>query len=177
MDKINKKIGSFPGKFLPPHLGHVSMIRECAKKCDELWVVVADSEKNSRELCEKAGLPYISARLRIKWLKKHFKNEKNIKIIYMNEDKLSTFPAPMAEWSDAFKKVTKHKVNMKFADESYRELNEKHFAECEFVCFDRLKINVSGTKIRTEPKKYFDFIIPEAKPFFRKIILKKQNTK
>lgn len=176
MNEQIKKIGAFPGKFLPPHLGHVSMIRECAKKCDELWVVVSDSAKNSKALCAKAGIPFMSAKLRIKWLKRHFKNEPYIKIKYLNEDKLSTFPAPMAEWSAAFKKATKHKVNMKFADESYRELNELHFPECEFVCFDRLKINVSGTKIRTEPKKFFDFIIPEAKPFFRKIILK-QNKK
>ena len=171
MDKKVKKIGAFPGKFLPPHIGHVSMIRECAKKCDELLVVVADSEKNSRALCKKTNITYISAKLRVKWLKAHFKNDKNIKVIYMNEDKLSTFPAPMKEWSDAFKKVTKHKVNMKFADESYRELNELHFPECEFVCFDRQKINISGTKVRENPEKYFDFIIAEAQPFFRKIIL------
>ena len=93
----------------------------------------------------------------------------------MNEDKLSTFPAPMKEWSDAFKKVTKHKVNMKFADESYRELNELHFPECEFVCFDRQKIDISGTKVRNDPEKYFDFIIPEVQNHFRKIINKKKS--
>ncbi len=170
MKEKNKKIGAFPGKFLPPHLGHIQTIKDCAKKCDELWVVVCDSAKNSRRLCESAGIPFISAKLRLKWLKAHFKNYKNIKIKYMNEDKLSTFPAPMKEWSDAFKKVTKNKVNMKFADESYRELNEKHFSECEFVCFDRQKINVSGTKIRENPNKYFDFIIAEAQGYFKKII-------
>ena len=170
MDKI-KKIGAFPGKFLPPHIGHVNTIKECAKKCDLLLVVVADSEKNSRRLCGEAKIKYIPAKLRCKWLKQHFKNDKKIKVVYMNEDKLSTFPAPMKEWSDAFKKLTKNKVNMKFADESYRELNEKHFSECEFVCFDRQKINVSGTKIRNNPAKYFDFIIAEAQPFFKKHII------
>ena len=176
MEKKKLKIGAFPGKFLPPHLGHISTIKECANKCDILYVVVADHEDNSRALCEKAGLPFISAKLRVKWLKAHFKNYKNIKIIYMNEAKLGAFPAPMKEWSDYFKKVTHHKVNMKFADESYRKLNELHFAECEFVCFDRQKINVSGTMVRENPEKYFDFIVAEAQPFFKKIIdLKKQK--
>lgn len=174
MKKI-KKIGAFPGKFLPPHLGHVNTIRECAKKCDELLVVVADSKKNSMRLCKESGIPFISARKRIAWLKAHFKNEKNIKIIYMNEDKYGSFPVPMKEWSDAFKKVTKHKVNMKFADETYRELNEKHFPECEFVCFDRQTINISGTKVRNNPEKYFDFIIAEAQSYFKKIINKKKS--
>lgn len=170
MEKIIKKIGAFPGKFLPPHLGHVSTIRECAKKCDELLVVVADSEKNSRRLCETANIPFISAETRCKWLEKHFENEPNIKVIYMDEDKLSTFPAPMDEWSKAFKEVTNHVVNMKFADQTYRELNEKYFSECEFVCFDRQQINISATMIRNNPKKYFDYIILEAQPFFKKII-------
>ena len=170
MDKKIKKIGAFPGKFLPPHIGHVQTIKDCAKKCDELWVVICDNTNNSKSLCEKAGIPFISTKLRYKWLKAHFKPYKNIKIKLMSEDKLSAFPAPMEEWSNAFKKATKHKVNMKFADESYRELNEKHFSECEFVCFDRLKINVSGTKVRENPEKYFDFIIAEAQPFFKKIL-------
>lgn len=175
MEKSQKTIGAFPGKFLPPHLGHVSMIKECAKKCDKLLVVVADNTTNSRQLCEKAGIPFIPAKLRVKWLKAHFKNDKNIKVIFMNEDKLSAFPAPMEEWSNAFKKLTKNKVTHKFADESYRELNEKHFPECKFVPFDRTSINVSGTKIRNNPKKYFDFIIAEAQNWFAKNVISKQN--
>ncbi len=175
MDKKVEKIGAFPGKFLPPHTGHINTILECAKKCDKLLVVVADSEKNSRALCKKANLPYIPVKLRIKWLKSHFKQNKNIKIIYMNEDKLGAFPAPMDVWSNAFKKTTKHKVNMKFADETYRPLNEQYFPECEFVCFDRKIINISATMIRDNPEQYFDYIIEEAKPYFEKILQKRKS--
>ena len=170
MNKKTKKIVAFPGKFLPPHKGHIDTIVDCAKKCDKLLVVVADCEENSKSLCEKANIPYIPAKLRIKWLKAHFKNHKNIKIVYMNESKLGDFPATMEVWSDAFKKLTKHKVNMKFADETYRTLNELHFPECEFVCFDRQIINISATMIRNNPEKYFDYIIDEAKPYFKRII-------
>ena len=173
MNKEVKKIGAFPGKFLPPHIGHVNTILDCLKKCDELLVVVADSKKNSKALCKKANIPYIPVRLRIKWLKSHFKNYTNIKVIYMNEDKLGPFPAPMDVWSNSFKKITKHKVNMKFADETYRKLNELYFPECEFVCFDRQIINISATMIRENIDKYFNFIIPEAQPYFKKLLKKK----
>lgn len=173
MSKIIKKIGAFPGKFLPPHLGHINTILECAKKCDKLLVVVADSKTNSMNLCKKANLPYIPIKLRIKWLKTHFKNHKNIKVIYMNEDKYGNYPLPMNVWSSAFKNITKNKVNMKFADETYRPLNEQYFPECEFVCFDRQIINISATMIRNEPEKYFDYIIPEAKSYFKSILNKK----
>ena len=90
----------------------------------------------------------------------------------MNEDKLGSFPAPMDVWSAEFKKITKYKVNMKFADETYRPLNELHFPECEFVCFDRQVINISATMIREDLEKYFDYIIPEAKSYFKKILEK-----
>ena len=92
----------------------------------------------------------------------------------MNEDKFGQFPLSMEVWSDAFKKITKHKVNMKFADETYRPLNELHFPECEFVCFDRQVINISATMIRGNIEKYFDYIIPEAKPYFKKILKKER---
>ena len=167
-----KKIGAFVGKFLPPHLGHVFEIENSAKLCDELLIVVSDNTNNSKKLCEKAGLPFISAKLRVNWLKKHFENDKRIKVIYMCEDGLKMFPNGMKEWSEKFKKITHNKVNIKFADETYRILNEKYFPECEFVCFDRTKINISATDIREDPKKFFDYIIPEAHEFFRHLIEK-----
>ncbi len=175
MNKNNKKIGAFPGKFLPPHTGHLNMIFECAKKCDKLLVIVADSKNNSMKLCKKANIPYIPVKLRIKWLKTHLKKHKNIKVIYMNEDRYGNFPLPMNVWSKAFKNITKHKVNIKFADETYRELNELHFPECEFVCFNRQIINISATMIRENPEKYFDYIIPEAQPYFKKILNKNKR--
>ena len=166
-----KKIGAFPGKFLPPHLGHVSQIKKSAEYCDELYVVVADNTENSKQLCKKAGIPYISPEQRIAWLKEHFKDNPKIKIVYMSEDHLSSFPAPMEEWSKEFKKVIGKKINVKFADKTYEQLNLKYFPECEFVCFDRTIINISGTKIRENIEKYFDYIIPEAQSFFKSIKL------
>ena len=166
----NKKIGAFAGKFLPPHIGHTNQIIESSKMCDVLYVVVCDNEVNSKKLCDFANIPYIPAKLRVKWLKQHFSRYPNIKILYMSEKNLLSFPNGMENWSKRFKKITKHKVNIKFADETYRELNEKYFPECEFVCFDRTVIDISASKIRLYPEKYFNYIIPEAQSFFKKII-------
>lgn len=170
MAKTKKKVGAFAGKFLPPHIGHITQIERAAEYCDKLYVVVADNELNSKNLCKLANIPEIPVKLRIKWLKEHFKSNPNIEVIYMNENKLQAFPAGLDKWSKAFKKLTKNEVNVKFADETYRKLNEEYFPECEFVCFDRYEIDVSGTKVRNNPKKYYDFIIDEAKPFFDEII-------
>ena len=165
-----KKIGAFAGKFLPPHLGHITEIENSAILCDELLVVVCDNTINSKKLCEESNIPFITTQMRVDWLKEHFKNNPKIKVLFMLEDDLPKFPDGMKAWSEKFKQTTDHKVNMKFADESYRELNEKYFPECEFVCFDRDKINVHATDIRNYPEKFFDYIIPEAQPFFQNII-------
>ena len=164
--KYTKKIGAFAGKFLPPHLGHVTEIENSANKCDELFVVICDNTNKSKKLCEESNIPFITTEMRANWLKEHFKNNPKIKVLIMLEDDLPPFPEGMKVWSEKFKKITNHKVNMKFADESYRELNEKYFPESEFISFDRDRINVHATDIRNNPQKFFDYIIPEARAFF-----------
>ena len=67
MNEKSKVIGGFAGKFLPPHIGHISQIEQSAKECDKLYIVVADRKSNSRKLCKVANIPYIPVRLRIKW--------------------------------------------------------------------------------------------------------------
>lgn len=172
MNEKSKVIGGFAGKFLPPHIGHISQIEQSAKECDKLYIVVADRKSNSRRLCKAANIPYIPVRLRIKWLKKHFKHNPKIKVVYLNEDKIPPAPHGTAKWAKEFKKLTHFKINKKFADESYRHMNEVYFKECEFACFDRTIINISATQIRTDLKNNIDKIIPEARDYFIKIINK-----
>lgn len=170
MKNNEKIIGAFAGKFLPPHLGHVTEIENSAKLCDELYVVICDNTSKSTELCKNANIPFISTKLREEWLKLHFKDNPKIKVLTMLEDDLPAFPEGMEAWSKKFKQTTNNRVNMKFADESYRELNEKYFPECKFVSFDRDKINVHATDIRNNPKQFFKYIIPEAQEYFTNII-------
>ena len=110
--------------------------------------------------------------LRIDWLMQSFSHHSNIKIFYMDETGLEAFPQDMKAWAERFKKIVGNDVNVKFADETYRELNEKYFPECQFIAFDRTLINISATDIRWNPEKYFDFIAEPAQEFFKEIIKK-----
>lgn len=112
----------------------------------------------------------------MEWFKKHYKNVKNIKFVYLDESGLKAFPEGLKEWSARFKAVVKDEITAKYADESYRELNEKYFPECEFVPIDRDKIAVHGTNIR-ESEEFLKYVIPEGMEEIKKglIKLKKEN--
>ena len=149
------KTGCFVGKFLPPHIGHLSVIDRALKECENVVVVLAENPKYSRELCKKANFPYFSAQKRLGWMKKHYKNYKNIHFGFFDETGISD----LKTWSESFKSKIKN-IDAKYADESYRQLNEKYFPECVFVPIDRDKIAIHGTDIR-ENKANLKYMIKE----------------
>ena len=59
------KKGCYVGKFLPPHIGHLSVIDKALKECERVLVVLAENPQHSKSLCDKAGFPYFSADKRI----------------------------------------------------------------------------------------------------------------
>ena len=99
------------------------------------------------------------------WFEKHYKDEKKIKVSIFDESKYRPYPYDRDLWSIGFKEQFSD-VNVKIADESYREYNEKYFPECDFLAIDRDKINIHSTHLRTDLKKYFDYLLPEAKDYF-----------
>ena len=148
---MDKKIGMFIGKFLPPHIGHTSQIDKCHKMVDELYVIIADSEKRTKEICLESGLPIISVDLRASWLKKHFKKYDNIKILTLAEGMLEAYPERFNEWKEKL-------------------ISKKVFPEYEFVGFDRTSVDVSASMVREDLTKNLDKIIIEAKDYFREIL-------
>ncbi len=155
-----RKVGCFVGKFLPPHIGHLSVIDRALNECERVIVVLAENPQRSKKECKRTLFPYFSPKKRIKWFKKHYKDEKNIKFVYLDESGLKAFPEGLKEWSERFRQVVKEKIDAKYADESYRELNEKYFPECEFVPIDREKIAVHGKDIRSN-EDFLKYAIPE----------------
>lgn len=169
-----KKIGAFVGKFLPPHIGHLSVIDRALDECDEVVVVLADNPEKSKQLCLEAGFPYFDAKKRLKWIKKHYKGRKNIHFYYIDESVLK--PYTSQGFADLFWKSVKEKVNVKYGDESYRKLNEEGFGNCKFVAVDRSLIDVSGTKVRNN-KENLKFMIEEGKQDVLKAIEKQNKRK
>ncbi len=169
-----KKIGCFVGKFLPPHIGHLSVIDRVINECEKAVIVLSEDPKRSKEKCEKSSFPYFTPMQRLEWLKKHYQGNNNIKFVFLDESGLKSFPEGLEEWSKRFKEVIKDQITAKYADESYRQLNELYFPECEFVAIDRDAIAVHGTDIRNK-KEYLKYVIPEGYDDIKKQLDKQFN--
>ena len=168
-----RKVGCYVGKFLPPHLGHLSVVDRALKECEKVIVVLAEDPTRSQNLCKMTNFPYFSPEKRLSWLKKHYRNQKNIKFVFLDESGLESFPKGLKEWSKRFKSVVKDEITAKYADESYRQLNKKYFPECEFVPIERDIIPVHGTDIRNG--RYLDYVIPEGLDEIKKRLKKGEN--
>lgn len=161
------KTGCFVGKFLPPHIGHLSVIDKALTECEYVIVVLAEDISRSKQLCEQSKFPYFSPSKRIKWLQAHYKDYSNIDFVFFNEKGIPK--NDLATWSKKFKEKFKN-IDVKYADKSYKFLNEKYFPECIFIPVDRDKINIHGTDIRKNPKN-IKYMIEEGK----KQVLNKLN--
>ena len=74
------KIGFYGGKMLPVHLGHIFCIRQAARQCQELHVILFHSSPNEQLLISQSPFPhfFLHPHVRAKILKEEFKHEQNI---------------------------------------------------------------------------------------------------
>jgi len=167
-----KRVGAFVGKFLPPHIGHLSVIDKALKECDEVVVVLSDNPEKSKELCAEAKFPYFSSKKRLNWIKKHYRARKNMKFYILDESKMEEYNSQ--NYAELFWSEVKEKVNVKYGEELYRKLNEESFSQCEFVAIDRNKVKISGTAIRKNDEN-IKYMIEEGKAEVLKAIKKNSN--
>ena len=156
------KRGLVIGKFLPIHAGHLALIDFAASQCDELIVSM------SYTLADP-----IDWQLRFEWLKELIKNKPNVKA-EISLDDFDNESLPLSEriqrWA-AFIKRRFPPVDCIFSSEEYgepfaRELGIGH----KLFDLSRTNFPVSGTLVRKNPFKYWNFIPAVVRPYFVKKI-------
>ena len=168
------KIGVIPGKFFPPHRGHLYQIINASTKCDKLFVVVSDNEKITRNKCKKDNIPFISIVERTKWMSIEFKDYDNIEVLSLYEDGIPDYPYGCELWSKLLIDTIPDKINVIFGGEvEYIKTYMPYFPNTKYEVFDfkRSRYNISGTEIRKNPLLYWDYILKPSRPFFCKKIL------
>ena len=168
------KVGVFPGKFLPPHRGHLNSIIQSATQCEKLYVVVSDRKQDTYEICEKYGLRQMPAILRARWLSQELSNFDHIIVKTLNESNVPPYPHGTVAWSGLLKECIPEPFDVIFGgEEVYRETYMSNFPGVEYKLYDSNRTNwpISATEIRTNPVKNWDFILGSARPHFTKRVL------
>jgi len=147
---IKKTIGFVGGKFLPFHQGHVYLIMEASTYVDKLYVVVSSSKNRDKELCERDGIGYIPAEVRLSWIGEEISDLENIEIIHL-EDEHGDSDYDWEEGANKIKEAIKEPIDYVFSSEkNYDEQFKKYYPGAKHVIIDdkRKTVTISATEMR-----------------------------
>ena len=143
------KVGMYGGAFSPLHLGHVNDIIVASNQCEKLYVVVSLSD-NKEE---------ININERLKWLNNITKDMDNVEVIKIEDhskDKENT------NWTLGRDQVLNQTgpLDVVFAGDDYKgtDIWQKLYPNSKIEYLSREEINISSTKIRENPYKYYDYL-------------------
>jgi len=154
------KHGLIIGKFMPLHQGHLELIRFAAKRCDHLTVLLG-------------ALPNepIAGQIRLNWLRQTFPQQSQISIVY-TEDILPSAPVSDREVSKVWAQYLKKKfpeTSIIFSSEIYGSYLADYMGiDYQDFDLDRAQIPVSGSQIRENPLRFWEFLPPAVKPYYVK---------
>jgi HTH-type transcriptional regulator, transcriptional repressor of NAD biosynthesis genes len=151
--------GLLLGKFLPPHLGHQYLVDFAQNYADNLIILV----------CSIKSEP-IPGELRYKWMKEMCPNAIVIHITEELPQEPSEHPCFWELWEDAIKtKLGNITIDYVFASENYG-FKLAEILKAQYVPVDHARelIPISGTMIRENPIKYWEYIPRAVKPYYVK---------
>lgn len=169
-----KTVGVLFGKFYPLHTGHIHMIQSASGFVDELHVFMGFDTERDRRLYEESNMskqPTVQDRLR--WLQQTFKYQTTIYIHALDETGLPPYPNGWPEWirtvQTAFEK-NQIEPTLIYTNEPQDAVEYEKYLQipAKLLDPDRRFMNISATKIRTNPMKYWSYIPTEVRPFFVK---------
>lgn len=172
---MNKyKIGVFPGKLCPPHRGHLAAIFKAACQCEKLYVVVSHDAIENEKLFEGTGFKAPTLKEKAKWLSIELQNFDHIKVLMLDETEIPRYPEGWEAWSYKLHDLIPEHIDVIFGSEpEYDEGYTKFFPDTDYVLIDpdRKEFPISATMIRSNPYKYWDYILGAARPHFTKRVL------
>jgi HTH-type transcriptional repressor of NAD biosynthesis genes len=168
--KKGHTVGFIGGKFLPFHMGHVYVILSASNYVDELYVVLSSSKNRDRELCERDGIKYIPADVRLSWLGESLNNIDNVKIISIEDDQWD-YNYDWEAGAKMIKKAIGKPIDYVFSSEtSYNEFFKKYYPDSKHVVVDdsRKTVTISATEMRKDLYAHWDKLPGCVRSYFTK---------
>lgn len=151
-------------KAYPPHSGHLYLIDTAIENSEHVHVICSHNDTQS-----------IPGKLRVNTLVEIYKNNLNVTIYSVDDTGLpqhdsecDTLDEFYSYWVPLVYSNVKE-LDVVFTSEDYGDDFAKYLGiEHILVDKERSKFPISGTEVRTDPFKYWDFIPKEIRPFFTK---------
>lgn len=144
------------GKFWPVHNGHIHLIREGMKHCDQMYVIV----------CDKPGIHFPSGLDRVECIRKTIPQcyVMCINDVYDSDDS--------ELWAKLVKSWCKFVPDIVFTSETYGE-KWAGYLGCKHMLIDinRTSFPVSGTLVRSNYSKYWSMLPPATRSLLCKRIV------
>jgi HTH-type transcriptional repressor of NAD biosynthesis genes len=159
---IKKGRGLVLGKFLPPHRGHQFLIEFARQYSQHLTVIVGTLDREP-----------IPGALRYQWVRQLFPTP-DVHVVHVSDD-LPQFPEEhpdfWAIWRAVIHRAAPEGVDFFFASEGYgTKTAEVIGGGCQYIAVDQARqlVPISGTLVRSNPMKYWDFLSPIVRTYFLK---------
>lgn len=163
------RIGIFFGTVSPLHQGHYSEIIRAKRENDGCIVIVSGY---TGDRGDNAGMNLTQ---RGRSAREIFSEDDNISVSYVNEDHIPPMPHGWEPWLDlVMTEVKKLTVNPDASyvwytgEQEYKDKLSELRPEDEVVLIDRQILPISGTAIRENPLKYWEYILPPFRKYFSK---------
>lgn len=157
-------VGMYGGSFNPLHIGHVDCIIQAANLCKELYIVLSVGVNRDE----------IDYRIRYRWLYNITEHIGNVKIIILRDEAKAKDAYTEFYWNkdaEIVKKEIGKKIDVVFCGSDYDKNSFWNvcYPESELIILDRGEI--SSTKIRENPYKYWNWIPNIVKPYYTKKVM------
>lgn len=156
------QIGVFFGTFAPLHVGHLAEIYKAAALNDGVVVVVSGYPGDRGD---KMGL---SLEKRFRYLREAFNDEPQIKVAMLDETDMPKMPDGWDVWLTQLLKLVKANIvddqafiTFYTGEEEYQNQIQTRLPQTDqfkVSLMDRTILNISGTEIRENPLKNWDYI-------------------
>ena len=154
------KVGMYGGSFNPLHLGHINNIIRAANQCEKLYVVLSVTEDKKE----------IDHRERFMWLKNITCDMENVEVFEIFNDNTSKETCNWEKGANDIKKYIGKNIDVVFSGDDYKGKNrwESLYKESKIIYYPRSEIDISSTKIRENPYKYFEYIPKCVRDYYTK---------
>lgn len=140
------------GKFYPPHRGHKHLIDTAKSQVDELTVIVCDHKDQA-----------IAGQLRAQWIREI---HPGVTVLVVAD----VLPEDDSKgWAEYTLQVLGYRPDVVFTSEPYGDAYAS-FLQSQHVLVDqkRQMVSVSGTQIRENPLKHWEYLEPCVRAYFAK---------